>query len=250
MPLPTSSSPHHPLIPSSLHSASLEMRPSTSTQGYPIATLETHFRTGYFLRNARAFSLAGFVTKTIRQIRQNATSDAQRGDLNQYAWGHERLSISSGFSGLLFAMHACSEVSLYGFDLGGGSPGHYFDDATEGIVSRLEELARKEPRRRKSLSVDPGIQGLTFSALPRGRRRQDRGKQGGITAGRAREYRRWIEQQYTNETTSHPYTLERGLLRMFAERGCIRLGTPGTRAHTRSFADAKRRPPRSKNHPR
>lgn len=177
----------------------------------------------------------------LRECRRNASSESELASLNKYAWGHERLSISSGFSGLLWAMHACRSVSLYGFDLAGGSPGHYFDDATEGVVARLQDLLSREPHRRRSLSVDPGIEGVSFMSSRRTSWRRERAKH----AMRAEGYRRWIAQQYTNETASHPYPLERGLLRIFAERGCIRLGMPGTLAHTRSFAGATWRPRKS-----
>ena len=106
-----------------------------------------------------------------------------------------RVAVSSGFAGLLFAMHACSSVSLYGFDLAGSTPGHYFDDATEGIVARLQELLVREPRRKGSLSVDPGIEGVSLVSAERPDVVQ---REKARHAARAEAYRAWIAQQYTN----------------------------------------------------
>ena len=66
-----------------------------------------------------------------------------------------------------------------------------------------------------SLSVDPGIEGVRLRV---GRRKTSPAAH----AARAAQYRQWISQQYTNSTPSHPYPLERALIQVFAERGCIR----------------------------
>uniref|UniRef100_A0A7S3F6V3 Uncharacterized protein n=1 Tax=Haptolina ericina TaxID=156174 RepID=A0A7S3F6V3_9EUKA len=132
-------------------------------------------------------------------------------------FGHPKQTISSGFAGLLFAMHACSRVSVYGYDLTGHHPGHYFNDATEGIVARLQEQVIQEPHRMNSLSVDPGIEGVQLRSTRLGRSHH---------AEHAAEYRSFIEKQYTgtsNATTSHPYLLERGLTQILVEAGCVRL---------------------------
>lgn len=178
---------------------------------YPIVTLEH-----YFARSA--FLLGMHASKTAKLLIQNATP-VERVELRRYRWGDDRLAISSGFAGLLFAMQACRSVTVYGFDLTGSSPGHYFDDTSEGVVAKLQEILVREPGRKQSLSIDPGIDGVSFSS-PSNLLEQEKARH----ASQAHVYRAWIKQQYASSTPSHPYVLERGVLRMFAEHGCIELG--------------------------
>ena len=108
-------------------------------------------------------------------------------------------------------------MSVYGYDLTGKHPCHYFNDATEGIVARLQEQLVLEPERNNSLSVDPGIEGLRLEpSRPQSHHHADH----------ADQYRAFIEKQYTGDASinmSHPYVLERGLTQMFVEGGCLQL---------------------------
>ena len=116
-------------------------------------------------------------------------------------------------------MHACSSVSLYGFDLAGSTPGHYFDDATEGIVARLQELLVREPWRKGSLSVDPGIEGVNLVSTGRpGIMQREKARH----AAHADEYRAWIAQQYTNSVRSRPDSIgAAGAQTMQPRRACL-----------------------------
>ena len=175
-------------------------------RGFPIATLEHLFaKTGLNLQLR-----LGLLLKRMKK----EVSKREFARLAAFRYAHPFMTHSTGFGGLLFAMHACSEVSVYGYDVSGSHPGHYFNDATEGSVARLQEQVVREPFRLNSLSVDPGIEGVKLdSRMPSSAHHADR----------ATEYRTWIEQQYTNTTPAHPYPLERGLIRMFVERGCVQL---------------------------
>ena len=107
--------------------------------------------------------------------------------------------ISSGFSGVLFAMYACSDVSLYGFDLEGGHPGHYYNDSTHGIVAHLANLLQREPQRNASSSVNSGLHGH----------------------GSSRTASDTIRDQYTRERSDHPFEIERGIIRAWTESKCF-----------------------------
>jgi hypothetical protein len=61
-----------------------------------------------------------------------------------------QFGVSSGMIGLLLGLHQCGSLSLFGFDLDGAAPGHYYDDEQEGIGPELLALARAEPGRLES----------------------------------------------------------------------------------------------------
>lgn len=191
----------------------------TLNRAFPIAALEPYFaRTSFSLR-ARARAA---IAQALGRQGAAAPDAADAKELRRY---HAQTMASSGFAGVLYSLHRCSAVSLYGFDLNGSTPGHYFSDTSEGVIPRLQTQLLREPHRRASFSVDTGIAGVRLlhpddlSKLPVHRRERllDFSR-------RDAEVRDFISQQYSNSTTEqHPFTLERGLLRAFTERGCVRL---------------------------
>jgi len=165
--------------------------------GFNIATLDHPFQ-------LHGFGMARRVKKALTK-RSNATTkftQAEREGLSQrYGSVKSPLApISSGFSGVLFAMYACSDVSVYGFDLLGEHPGHYFNDTRDGVVARLAELRAREPRRTGTFSVDPGLHGTSKVEI--------------------------IREQYTDEEPEHPFQLERGLIRAWRDSGCLTTDAP------------------------
>lgn len=160
--------------------------------GYNIATLDHAFQ-------LHGFGLARRVKRALS--RRSKYTAAELGGLKKYERQKKMLApITSGFSGLLFAMYACSEVSLYGFDLAGLFPGHYFNDTREGIMAHLAELTRREPHRKASFSVDPGLYGTTKVDI--------------------------INEQYTDDDPEHPIHLERGIIRAWKDSSCLRTSEP------------------------
>lgn len=103
----------------------------------------------------------------------------------------------------------------------------------------------REPHRRKSLSVDPGIEGVVLVSEQGGLASQPSvlSREKARHASRAGFYRTWIEQQYANATPSHPYILERGLIRMFVESGCIQLGSMSRLAASQLATSSEARDP-------
>ena len=164
---------------------------------FNIATLDHPFQ-------LHGFGMARRVKKALTR-RSNATTnftEAEREGLSQRYGSIKRplAPISSGFSGVLFAMYACSDVSVYGFDLQGEHPGHYFNDTRDGVVARLAELKAREPRRTGTFSVDPGLHGTSKVEI--------------------------IREQYTDEEPEHPFQLERGLIRAWRNSGCLKTDEP------------------------
>ena len=167
-------------------------------RGYNIATLDHHFSLHGFGLARRVKSVLGttgmFTRAQLRSLRrfEDAVQKAKTSP------------VSSGFSGLLFAMYACSDVSLYGFDLEGGHPGHYYNDSKHGVVVRVADLLRREPHRHASFSVDSGLYGPGSSRTPSDS----------------------IRDQYTRERSEHPIEVERGIIRAWAESGCFSSAVP------------------------
>jgi hypothetical protein len=54
---------------------------------------------------------------------------------------------STGFLSVLLASALCKKVACHGLDLSGRHPGHYFNDATEGLVRDMRLLIRRDPWR-------------------------------------------------------------------------------------------------------
>ena len=155
--------------------------------GYNIATLDHPFTLHGFGMGRRVQSVLS---------KGGMFDDAELQSLHRFAaMKDEKAPVSSGFSGLLFAMYACSHVSLYGFDVEGTHPGHYYNDTRDGVVARVAELLRREPIRKDSFSVDPGLFGFDVT---------------------------FIRDQYTREKSDHPFQLERGIIRAWTESGCLR----------------------------
>ena len=71
--------------------------------------------------------------------------------------------------------------------------------ALRGLQGAVElavaELLRREPIRKDSFSVDPGLFGFDVT---------------------------FIRDQYTREKSDHPFQLERGIIRAWTESGCLR----------------------------
>ena len=155
-------------------------------RGHNIATIDHPFTLHGFGIGRRTQSLLG---------KPGLFSKAELRSLRRF-WGmkEDMAPVSSGFSGLLFALYACSDVSLYGFDLAGVHPGHYFNDTRDGVVARVAELLQREPHRYASYSVDPGLYGFNAS---------------------------FIREQYTSDKTAHPFQIERGIIRAWADSGCL-----------------------------
>lgn len=166
-------------------------------RGYNIATLDHHLSLHGFGLARRVNSVLGkagmFTRAQLRSLRRF-----------QDAGKKTQAPVSSGFSGLLFAMYACSEVSLYGFDLEGGHPGHYYNDSKHGVVVRVADLLRREPHRKASFSVDPGLYGPGSSMTPSDT----------------------IRDQYTRQRSEHPFEMERGIIRAWSESKCFSSAVP------------------------
>ena len=161
-------------------------------RGYNIATLDHHL-------SLHGFGLARRVNNVLGKA--GMFTRAQLRSLRRFQDAGKRMEapVSSGFSGLLFAMYACSDVSLYGFDLEGAHPGHYYNDAEHGVVVRVADLLRREPHRNASFSVDSGLLGHGVS---------------------------FIRDQYTREKSDHPFELERGIIRAWSDSKCFRSAIP------------------------
>ena len=160
-------------------------------RGYNIATLDHHL-------SLHGFGLARRVNNVLGKA--GMFTRAQLRSLQRFHGMKEfHTPVSSGFSGLLFAMYACSDVSLYGFDLEGAHPGHYYNDAEHGVVVRVADLLRREPHRNASFSVDSGLLGHGVS---------------------------FIRDQYTREKSDHPFELERGIIRAWSDSKCFRSAIP------------------------
>ena len=118
---------------------------------------------------------------------------------------------SSGFATLLFALHGCSQVGLFGFDLEGSHHGHYFDDETEGSTARVTQLLRAEPWRKGTSSVSTGIESSHVAASD------------------------FVRLQYIPNSSfeSHPFQIERGVIMALIRDGCINIAHPmaGPRPH-------------------
>ena len=167
-------------------------------RGYNIATLDHHL------------SLHGFgLARRVNHVLFKKPGMFTRAQLQSLRRFHDigkraQAPISSGFSGVLFAMYACSDVSLYGFDLEGGHPGHYYNDSTHGIVAHLANLLQREPQRNASSSVNSGLHGHGSS----------------MTASDT------IRDQYTRERSDHPFEIERGIIRAWTESKCFSSAVP------------------------
>lgn len=166
-------------------------------RGYNIATLDHHL-------SLHGFGLARRVNNVLG--RAGMFTRAQLRSLRRFhdAGKKTQAPVSSGFSGLLFAMYACSDVSLYGFDLKGGHPGHYYNDSKHGVVVRVADLLRREPHRNASFSVDSGLYGPGSSMTPSDT----------------------IRDQYTRERSEHPFEIERGIIRAWSESKCFSSAVP------------------------
>jgi hypothetical protein len=138
---------------------------------------------------------------------------------------HNR-SLSAGTQTAILALRLCSRVSLFGFDLAGRAPGHYFDDETDGIVPALLQLAREAPER---LSLGPQCFELAhrharinLTIAPNGSRvaMLTGCKPGGLTRSIRNGYRKQSAPARA-DIVMHPLLWERSLLRSFAAAGCL-----------------------------
>jgi len=130
---------------------------------------------------------------------------------------------SSGIAGVVFLLKSCTNVSLYGFDLAGKAPGHYFDDSTEGHAAAMINLVAKEPWRLKlaphSLRIPKGVlQVRTGLDASSGKQRLAVSE---ISKG---AYKRFIERDYEKlyaKNAQHNLKLERNTLLAFIAAGCV-----------------------------
>lgn len=70
-----------------------------------------------------------------------------------------KLGVSGGMRGALLCLRLCGSLTLYGFDLDGRNPGHYYDDEREGIVPAHLALAAAEPARLRTAPATLGFGG-------------------------------------------------------------------------------------------
>ena len=166
-------------------------------RGYNIATLDHHL-------SLHGFGLARRVNNVLGKAGMFTRAQLRSLRRFQDAGKKTQAPVSSGFSGLLFAMYACSDVSLYGFDLEGGHPGHYYNDSKHGVVVRVAALLRREPHRNASFSVDSGLYGPGSSMTPSDT----------------------IRDQYTRGRSDHPFEMERGIIRAWSESKCFSSAVP------------------------
>lgn len=129
---------------------------------------------------------------------------------------------SSGIAGALLLMRSCAGVSMYGFDLNGNSPGHYFDEEIEGLLPNMRTLLREEPWR---LELAPH----SLYAPKINQKQQRRGADGRMVPPTLElkapgAYNALVRSKYVAMNASagnHNLQLERAALYSFIKAGCL-----------------------------
>ena len=126
---------------------------------------------------------------------------------------------SSGYAGVVAMMKSCASVSLYGFDLHGVAPGHYFDDSTEGHAAAMRESVATEPwrvtRAPDSLKLPRGVLKLVGGR---------NGTQYQVVEAYPGAYAAYITRDYKEhylKSLNHDFRTERETLLAFVKAGCV-----------------------------
>lgn len=138
-----------------------------------------------------------------------------------------KFGVSAGMRGVLLCLRLCGAVHLFGYDLDGGSPGHYYDDETEGIVPAHLALAAAEPERLRvapaTLGFGDGRRPLRVELAGSAGGAPRLARKGGVVRGALNGY---VRNTYNREPHSmryrHNFEWERLVLRALARAGCLR----------------------------
>lgn len=146
-----------------------------------------------------------------------------------FSHGALKFPVSAGMRALLVCLRLCGSVSLFGFDLDGSAPGHYYDDETEGVVPALLALANAEPSRFRiaphTLSMGDGRNPLFLQPVTAqgGRVRAELRHKPGVRPGLLNEY---VRANYASTDLKamrfrHNFGWERIVARALARAGCL-----------------------------
>jgi hypothetical protein len=131
--------------------------------------------------------------------------------------GKTRRLTTSGLVGVMLGMLACSNVTIFGFDLAGASRGHYFDDERSGLIYNLQQLTRHEPWRLRlapsSLYIEPqaGTVELANASDP---------NSVVVRLRSARSYSEHVAHMYST-SNDHDMPTEHQILTELVRSGCI-----------------------------
>jgi hypothetical protein len=137
---------------------------------------------------------------------------------------------SSGIAGVVLLMRSCASVSMYGFDLSGSSPGHYFDEEAEGLLPNVRALLAREPWR---LQLAPhSVYAPSVVSRPQPPGADGSSRPPVVEAKTAGAYNQLVVADYIKMNTSnanHNLRLERSALQSFIDAGCLVHRAPRSR---------------------
>jgi hypothetical protein len=131
---------------------------------------------------------------------------------------------SSGVAGMVLLMRSCASVSMYGFDLSGNAPGHYFDEEMEWLLPNVRMLLASEPWRLQLAPHSVQAPNIAIEEQPPGADGSSRPPLVKVTKPGA--YNQLVVADYirmnqTADQVNHNLGLERAALKDFIAAGCL-----------------------------